>query len=98
MELQFDLPLLFIGNASMVSIDVHFNQPGDEDVAFTDVKLEYYCHDILKPLEVSPLHVVFDLKGIFARQGNFFKPCTLTLVEWYINPLTNIYVIPRPNL
>jgi hypothetical protein len=33
MELQFDLPLLFIGDASMVSINVRFNQPGDEDVA-----------------------------------------------------------------
>ncbi len=32
MELQPDLSLLFTGDASMVSIDVHSNQPRDEDV------------------------------------------------------------------
>jgi hypothetical protein len=73
MELQLDLPLLFIGNVSMVSIDVHFSQLGDEDVALMDVEPKYYCHDLLKPLGVNPLHVIFVLRTIFARQGIFFK-------------------------
>jgi hypothetical protein len=87
MELQLDLPLLFTGDVSMVSIDVHFSQLGDEDVALTNVEPKYYCHDLLKPSGVSPLHVGFGLRGIFGRQGNFFKPCTLTLAEWYRNLL-----------
>jgi hypothetical protein len=98
MELQLDLPLLFVGDALMVSINVRFSQPSDEDVVLTNVEPKYYCHDLLKLLEVNPLHVVFDLRGIFARQGKFFKPCTLTLVEWYRNLLTNFYVIPRLDL
>jgi hypothetical protein len=98
MELQLDLPLLFIGDVSMVSIDVRFSQLRDEDVAFTDVEPKYYCHDLLKPLGVNPLHVVFSLRGIFARQGNFLKPCTLILAEWYRNLSTIFYVIPKLDL
>ncbi len=67
-------------------------------MALADVKLEYYCDDLLKPSEVNPLHVVFGLRGIFAKQGKSFKPCTLTPTEWYKNPLINPYVIPRPDL
>jgi len=98
MELQFDIPLLFIGDVSMVSIDVCFSQLSDEDVVFTNVEPKYYCHDLLKPWGVSPLHVGFDLTGIFTRQGNFFKPCTLTLVERYKNLLAIFNVIPRLDL
>jgi len=98
MELQLDLPLLFVGNVAMVSIDVCFSQLGDEDVALTHVEPKYYCHDLLKPLGVSPLHVVFGLRGIFARQGNFLKPCTLTLTEWYRNLSAIFNVIPRLDL
>jgi hypothetical protein len=98
MELQFDLPLLFTSDVLKVSIDVHFSQLGDEDMVFMDVEPEYYCHDLLKPLEVSPFHVIFGLRGSFARQRKFFKPCILTLVEWYRNMSANFYVIPRPNL
>jgi len=98
MELLLDLPLLFIGDVSMVSMDVHFSQPSDEDTMPMDVKPWYYCHDPLKPLEVSPFHVVFGLRGVLARQGQSFKPCILSLVEWYKNLSANPYVIPRPNL
>jgi hypothetical protein len=54
----------------MVSIDVCSNQPGDEDTMPMEVELKYYYDDLRKPLEVSPLHVVFSLKGVLARQGN----------------------------
>ncbi len=53
----------------MVLIDVCFSQPSDEDEVPVNVESEYYCHDLLKPLEVSPLHVVFGLKGVLAKQG-----------------------------
>jgi hypothetical protein len=98
MELQLDLPLLFIGDASMVLINVHSIQPCDEDVAPSDVEPEYYCHNLFKPSKVSPLHVVFSLKGVLAKQGKSFKPCTLIFVEWYRNLLINPYVISRPEL
>jgi hypothetical protein len=49
MELQLDLPLLFTSDASMVLIDVRSSQPSDEDKKPTNVKLEHYCHDLLKP-------------------------------------------------
>jgi hypothetical protein len=61
--------LLFTGDVSMVLIDVCFSQPSDEDEVPVNVESEYYCHDLLKPLEVSPLHVVFGLKGVLAKQG-----------------------------
>jgi hypothetical protein len=67
MELQFDLPLLFIGNTSMVLIDVRSNQVNDEDAKLANVELEYYCHDFLKPSKVNPLHVVFGLRGVVSR-------------------------------
>jgi hypothetical protein len=60
----------------MVIINVYFNQLGDEDMVLTDNEPKYYCHDLLKPLKMSPPHVVFILRGIFAKQGKFFKPCT----------------------
>jgi len=95
MKLQLHLPLLFIGDVSMVSIDVHSRQPRDEDTTPSDVELEYYCHDFLKPSKVSPLHVIFGLNGVFARQGKSFKPCILTLTKWYRNLLADPYVIPK---
>jgi hypothetical protein len=67
----------------MVSMEVCSSKPGDEDAALADVKLEYYCHDLLKPSKVSTLHVIFNLKGILARQGKSFKACTLFPTEWY---------------
>jgi hypothetical protein len=48
MELQLDLPLLFISDASMVLIDVRSSQPSDGDTKPANVKLEHYCHDLLK--------------------------------------------------
>lgn len=96
MELQLDLPLLFIGDASMVLIDVRSIQPCDEDAAPLDVELKYYCHNLLKPFKVSPLHVVFSLKGVLAKQGKSFKPCTLISIESYRNLSIDPYVIPRP--
>jgi hypothetical protein len=98
MELQLDLPLVFISNVLMVSIDVHSSQPGDEDMMPMDVKLKYYRDDLLKPSKVSPLHIVFNLKGVFARQGKSFKPCTLTPTKWYRNLSVDLYVIPRLDL
>jgi hypothetical protein len=98
MELQLYLPLLFTGDVSMVLIDVLSSQPCDENAVPLDVEHEYYCHDLFKPLEVNPFHVVFGLKGVFARQGKSFKPCTLTPTKWYRNPSTYLYVIPRPKL
>jgi len=97
MELQLDLPLSFIGNVLMVSTNVRSNQPSDENVALTDVEPEYYCHDLLKPSEVRPLHFVFSLKGVLAKQGKSFKLCTLTATEWY-KDVSNPYVIPKLNL
>jgi hypothetical protein len=96
-ELQLDLPLLFIGDVSMVSIDVRFSQLGYEDVVVTNVEPKYYCHDLLKPLEVNPLYVIFGSRGSFARQGKFFKPCILTLVEWYKNLLANFMLFLDQN-
>lgn len=63
-----------------------------------DVKLKCYYDDLLKALEVNPLHVVFNMRGFFTRQGKSFKACTLTPIEWYRNPSTNPYVIPRSDL
>jgi hypothetical protein len=82
MELQPDLSLLFTGVASMVSIDVHSNQPRDENAVTLDVESEYYYHDLFKPSKVSPFHVIFGLRGVLARKGKSFKPCTLILFEW----------------
>lgn len=98
MELQLYLHLLFISDVSMVSIDVLSSQPRDENVVPPDVEQEYYCHDILKLSEVNPFQVAFGLKGFFARQGKSFKHCILTPNEWYTNPSTYLYVIPRPAL
>ncbi len=81
----------------MVSIDVRSSQLGDEDMMPMEVELKYYYVDLLKPLEASPLHVVFSLKGVLAKQGKSFKPCTLTPTKWYKNPLVDPYVIPRPD-
>jgi hypothetical protein len=55
--------------------------PVDLVMKTTNVELEYYYHDLLMPPEMSPLHVVFDLKGVFAKQGKSFKPCTLIVVQ-----------------
>jgi hypothetical protein len=63
-----------------------------------DVESECYCDDLLKPLEVNPLHVVFSMRGFFTKQGKSFKPCTLTPSERYRNLSTNPYVIRRSNL
>jgi hypothetical protein len=63
-----------------------------------NVKPEYYRDDLLKLLDMSPLHVVFSLKGVFARQGKSFKPCILNPIEWYRNALVDPYVIPRLDL
>ncbi len=82
----------------MVSIDVCSSQLSDEDVTPANVKSKYYYHDHLKPLEVSPLHVVFSLRGVFEKQGKSFKPCTLIHAKWYRNPSIDPYVIPGPNL
>jgi len=96
-ELQLDLPLSFIGNVLMVSTNVHSSQLIDENVALMDVESEYYCHGLLKPSEVRPLHFVFSLKGVLAKQGKSFKLCILTVAKWYKN-LSNPYVIPKLNL
>jgi hypothetical protein len=64
----------------------------------TNVELEYYYHDLLTPPEMSPLHVVFGLRGVFAKQEKSFKPCTLIVVQWYKNSLVDPFVIPRPDL
>jgi hypothetical protein len=98
MELQLDLPLLSTCDVLMESIDVYSNQPHDENAAPSYVELKYYCHGLVKPSKVNPLHVIFGLRGVLARQGKSFKPCTLTLVEWYKNPLANLYFIPRLDL
>jgi hypothetical protein len=98
MELYFDLPLLFTGDVSMVLIVVYSSQPSDKDEVPIDVESKYYCHDLLKPSEVSALHVVFGLKGVLAKQIKSFKAYTLTLVEWYGNLLVDPYVIPRLDL
>jgi hypothetical protein len=96
LELQFYLPLLFIGDVSMVSINVFSNQPHDENAVPLDVEQEYYSHNLFKPSKASPLHVVFGLKGVLARQVKSFIPCTLTPIEWYRNSSTYLYVIPKP--
>ncbi len=98
MELQLDLPLLSTCDVLMELIDVYSNQPHDENAAPSYVELKYYCHGLVKPSKVNPLHVIFGLRGVLARQGKSFKPCTLTLVEWYKNPLANLYFIPRLDL
>ncbi len=67
----------------MELVDVHFSKPSDKDETPLDVNSEYYCQGLVKPLEVSPLHVVFGLRGVLVRQGKSFKFCTLTLAEWY---------------
>lgn len=67
MEFQLDLPLVFISNVSMVSIDVCSNQPSDEDMTPMDVKPKYYRANLLKPSKVSPLHVVLRLERIFCK-------------------------------
>ncbi len=65
----------------MVSIDVRFSQLSDENTMPVDVESEYYCHDLLKPSKVTPLHVVFGLRGVLAKQGKSFEPYTLALAE-----------------
>jgi hypothetical protein len=67
----------------MELVNVHSSQPSDEDATPLDVNSEYYCQGVVEPLEVSPLHVVFALRGVLVRQGKSFKFCTLTPVEWY---------------
>ncbi len=63
-----------------------------------DVELKCYYDDLLKPLDVNPLHVIFSMRGFFTKQGKSFKPCTLTPTKWYRNPLASPYVVPRSNL
>lgn len=82
MELQPDLSLLFTNDASMVSIDVHFQSTLWWRCGDLDVESEYYYRDLFKPSKASPFHVMFGLRGVLARQGKYFKPCTLILVEW----------------
>jgi hypothetical protein len=60
-----------------------------------DVEPEYYYYDLFKPSKVSPFHVVFGLKGVLARQGKSFKPCTLILVEWWRNSLQILMLFPN---
>jgi len=60
-------------NASMESIDVHSNQPNDENVAPLDVNSKYYCHGLVEPLEVNPFHVVFGVREVLVKQRKSFK-------------------------
>jgi hypothetical protein len=74
------------------------SQPSDEDMVAMDVEPEYYSDDFLKTLGVSPIRVVFGLKGIFTRQGKSLKPCTVTSIEWYKNSSIDPYVILKPEV
>jgi hypothetical protein len=41
----------------MESIDVHFNEPGVEDVTPNDIEQGYYCPRLMGHLELRPLDV-----------------------------------------
>jgi hypothetical protein len=86
MEDEPSPPIEDVLSSRMDDFSYHFIQDG--------VDQENKCNfGVEENSKVSPLHVVFNLRVVFTKQGRSFEVCNLMPREWYRCPLFNPLVI-----